>query len=73
MSPTLLDPAAAQTSNVRLVAVDEHHRPRYLIRAAELTKALLAVASRAGIEPEDLPSLHGMCIEAVRSAEQHGR
>lgn len=73
MSVTSPAPPVSRTSNVRLVAVDEHHQPRYLLRAAELSQALVAAAAEAGIEEQDMPALHGMCIQAARSAEQHGR
>ena len=61
------------TSNVRLVTVDSHRQPTYLLRAAELEASVLAVAAAAGVEDEDMPGLHGLCVEAIRSAERHGR
>lgn len=62
-----------RTSNVRLVVVDDNHQPRYLLRAAELERAMIAAAAKLGVEAEDIPGLHGLCIEAVRSAERHDR
>ena len=61
------------TSNVRLVTVDGDRQPTYLLRAAELEAAVLAVAAAAGVEAEDMPGLHGLCVEAIRSAERHHR
>ncbi|GAC1445050.1 MAG: hypothetical protein NVSMB55_23840 [Mycobacteriales bacterium] len=73
MTMISLDTAGAHSSNVRLVVVDEHHQPRYLVRAATLEQHLVQTAAAAGIRPEDMPGLHGLCVEAVRTAEQHGR
>lgn len=67
-----LEPPPEGTSNVRLVIVDDDHRPRYLLRAAELENAVLALAERTGIGPQDMPGLHGMCVEAARAAERRG-
>ena len=61
------------TSNVRLVTVDGDQQPTYLLRAAMLEATVLAVASAAGVEADDMPGLHGLCVEASRSAERHGR
>ena len=61
------------TSHVRLVTVDSHRQPTYPLRAAELEAPVLAVAAAAGVDGEDLPGLHGLCVEAIRSAERHGR
>ena len=41
--------------------------------AVEREAAVLAVAAAAGVEGEDMPGLHGLCVEAIRSAERHGR
>ena len=60
-------------SNVRLVSVDGDEQPTYLLRAAELEAAVLAVAAAAGVEADDMPGLHGLCVEAIRSAERRGR
>jgi hypothetical protein len=56
-----------------VVAVDESSQPQYLVRARALEQALLEAATSFGLDAEDLPGLHGMCVEAVRSAERHGR
>ena len=61
------------TSNVRLVTVDGDRQPTYLLRAAELEAAVLAVAAASGVEGEDMPGLHGLCVEAIKSAERHDR
>lgn len=61
------------SANVRLVVTDEDHQPRYLLRAAELEAAFRSVAATAGITAEDMPGLHGLCVEAVRTAERHHR
>ena len=60
------------TSNVKLVAVDGDQQPMYLLRAAELVP-VLALSAAAGVEGEDMPGLHGLCVEAIRSAGRHGR
>ena len=70
---SLNEESPARTSNVRLVVVDEYHQPRYLLRAAELEKAMIAAAAGFDVEPDDVPGLHGLCVEAVRSAERHDR
>ena len=61
------------TSNVRLVTVDGDQQPTYVLRAVELEAAVLAVAAAAGVEANDMPGLQGLCVEAIRSAERHGR
>ncbi len=58
------------SANVRLVVVDELHQPRYLLRAAELEHAILRVAAAAGVNADDMPGLHGMCVAAARHAER---
>jgi hypothetical protein len=71
--PLLNVESPAHTSNVRLVIVDDQQQPLYLQRATELEKAMIAAAARLGVEPEDIPGLHGLCVEAVRAAERHAR
>lgn len=61
------------SANVRLVVVDGQRQPRYLSRAAELEEAILEVAANAGVTRDDMPGLHGLCVEAARSAERHHR
>ncbi len=61
----------AQQNNVRLVLVDDQQQPAYLKRATRLEQDLLAAAATLGVEPEDMPGLRGLCVEAVRSAEIH--
>ncbi|MCW2600538.1 MAG: hypothetical protein JWM02_2367 [Frankiales bacterium] len=73
MSLPSLSHEPPRTSNVRLVVVDDNHQPRYLLRAAELERAMLAAAAELGVEPEDIPGIHGLSVEAVRSAERHNR
>jgi hypothetical protein len=63
----------AHQNNVRLVVVDDRHQPVYLRRATDLEKAVLRSAAKLGIEPEDMPGLRGLCVEAVRTAETDGR
>ncbi|MCW2671991.1 MAG: hypothetical protein JWP14_580 [Frankiales bacterium] len=63
----------AHQNNVRLVVVDDRHQPVYLRRATDLEKAVLRSAAKLGIEPEDMPGLRGLCVEAVRTAEAAGR
>lgn len=63
----------AHNANVRLVVVDDDRQPRYLARAAELEAAMLVIAAKAGVDPQDMPGLHGLCVEGVRAAERHGR
>ncbi len=58
------------SANVRLVVVDEEHRPRYLVVAAELEHAILRVAAAAGVNADDMPGLHGLCVAAARQAER---
>ena len=58
------------SANVRLVVVDEQHRPRYLVRAAELEHAILRVAAAAGVNAGDMPGLHGLCVAAAQQAER---
>ncbi|MGB8652036.1 MAG: hypothetical protein WCD35_15390 [Mycobacteriales bacterium] len=70
--PAVNETPSAGTSNVRLVIVDDNHQPVYLQRAARLEQALLQAAAAFGIDEEDLPGLHGLSVEAVRSAERHG-
>ena len=41
--------------------------------AVEREAAVLAVAAAAGVEGEDIPGLYDLCVEAIRSAERHGR
>lgn len=72
-APDPVLPAPGATTNVRLVLVDALRQPTYLIRAAELEAQMLKAASAAGVEAADMPGLHGLCVEAVRSAERHGR
>ena len=69
--PSLNVESPARTSNVRLVVVDESHQPQYLQRAARLEQAILATAGLHGVGSEDMPGLHGLCVEAVRAAERH--
>lgn len=69
--PSLNVETPARTSNVRLVVVDGNQQPVYLQRAAKLEKALLAVAARHGVSPEDVPGLHGLCVDAARATEGH--
>lgn len=61
---------AVSSTNVRLVVVDDARQPRYLRRAADLEAALLAVLADADVDPQDVPGLHGLCVEAVRAAER---
>lgn len=61
------------SANVRMVVVDEQRQPRYLARADELEQAILQVAGNAGFTSEDMPGLHGVCVEAARRAERHHR
>ena len=61
------------TTNVRLVAVDGDREPTFLRRAADLETAVLIVAAAAGVAAVDMPGLYGLCVEAIRSAERHGR
>lgn len=63
----------ANSHNVRLVVVDAHRQPTHLKRADQLQGALLAAAAQLGIQQEDMPGLHGLCIEAIRTAEIHNR
>jgi hypothetical protein len=63
----------AHQNNVRLVAVDDHHQPAYLKRAAHLEQAVTRVAAQLGVQPDDMPGLRGLCVEAIRTAEVHGR
>lgn len=58
------------SANVRLVAIDEQHQPRYLLRAAELEHAILRVAAAAGVNAGDMPGLHGLCVAAAQQAER---
>ena len=60
-------------SNVRLVVVDDQQQPAYLNRAVQLEQALVRAAAALGVEPEDMPALYGLCVQAVRSAEIHDR
>lgn len=69
--PSLNVKSPARTSNVRLVVVDDNHQPKYLRRAARLEQAIIAAAGKHGVESEDMPGLHGLCVEAVRAAERH--
>ena len=62
-----------ESANVHVVAVDAGRQPRYLARAAELQEALLRVAAEAGLTADDMPGLHGLCMEAIRRAERHHR
>ncbi len=71
--PAVLPGASSPTGNVRLVAVDDADRPRYLQRALVLHRAIVSVAAGLGVQPEDIPGLQGLCIEAVRAAERHDR
>jgi hypothetical protein len=74
MSLTAPDPApAGRSTNVRLVVVDDRRQPQYLIRAKALEQALLTAANALGVEADDMPGLHGLCVEAMRSAERQGR
>lgn len=61
------------SANVRVVVVDDNEQPRYLQRAAELESAMLAVAEQMGLQAADMPGLHGLCVEAMRTADRHGR
>lgn len=63
----------AHDNNVRLVVVDDQQQPAYLKRAAQLEKAMVKAAAALGLEPEDMPALYGLCVQAVRSAEIHDR
>ena len=72
-APDLVLPSPAGLTNVRLVVVDVDRQPAYVVRAAELESQMLTVASAAGVEPADMPGLHGLCVEAVRAAERRGR
>ena len=67
--PAMNVESPANHNNVRLVVVDDRQQPTYLRRAADLEQALLKAASKFGIEPEDMPGLKGLSVEAVRSAE----
>lgn len=58
------------SANVRLVVVDEQHQPRYLVRAGELEHAILRVAAAAGVNADDMPGLHDLCVAAARQAER---
>jgi len=61
------------SANVRRVVVDGQRQPRYLAWAAELEQAVLQVAANVGVTSEDMPGLHGLCVEAARRAERHDR
>ena len=65
--------APVHSANMRLVVVDDRRQPRYMARAASLEDALLGVITEHGLDAADVPGLHGMCVEAMRSAERHGR
>lgn len=65
--------APAHHNNVRLVVVDDQRQPTYLKRAAQLEQALLAAAAKVGVQPEDMPGLRGLCVDAARAAEIHNR
>lgn len=69
--PAVIAEVPAHQNNVRLVVVDDKQQPAYLRRAAHLETDLLAAAAKLGIQPEDMPGLRGMCVEAVRAAEIH--
>jgi hypothetical protein len=71
--PALNSESPAHQNNVRLVVVDDNQQPTYLRRATQLETALLAAASKVGVEAADMPGLRGLCVEAVRSAEIHRR
>lgn len=71
--PALNAATPAHQNNVRLVVVDDRHQPTYLLRAQAVEKALLRAAEKLGLAGEDLPGLYGLCVEAVKSAENHGR
>ena len=73
LSAVTTEPTPAGSSNVRLVVVDDNQQPRYLLRAAQLEESMLALLQARGVEPDDVPGLHGLCVAAIRSAEQHGR
>ncbi len=63
--------APSNSANVRLVVVDGQRRPRYLEQAEELEKAILGVAAAAGVMPQDMSGLHGMCVEAFRRVDRN--
>ena len=67
--PASHDDQPVPQNNVRLVVVDDRHRPVYLRRADELERRLLAAAAKLDITVEDMPGLHGLCVEAIRSSE----
>jgi hypothetical protein len=69
--PARIVDTSPRTSNVRLVLVDDDHQPLYLQRAARLERAMIAIAAQHGVEADELPGLHGLCLEAVRAAERH--
>lgn len=58
---------------MRMVLVDEDRLPTYLQRAAELEARMLKAAADAGVEAADMPGLRGLCVEAIKAAERHGR
>lgn len=62
-----------QHQNVRVVDVDDHEQPRYLRRAAALEEAFVVAAAAFGVEPADMPGLHGLCVDAVRRADRADR
>lgn len=62
-------PTPARSANVRLVAVDERHQPRYLATAADLEKAVLRVLAKADITPADVPGLHALLVAGARAAQ----
>jgi hypothetical protein len=71
--PAVNAESPAHQNNVRLVVVDDKQQPAYLKRAMRLESALTAAAAKLGVEPDDMPGLYGLCVEAVRSAEIHSR
>lgn len=71
--PALNSQTPAHHNNVRLVVVDERHQPTYMARAQAMGKALVRAAEKVGVLPEDMPGLYGLCVEAVRSAENRHR
>ena len=60
-------------NNVRVVPLDADQQPSYLKRASKLETSLATAAARLGMEPDDMPGLHGLCLQAVRSAEDRSR
>ncbi len=61
------------SANVRLVVVDEQHQPRYLAVAEALEHSILRVVADAGVNADDMPGLHVLCVAAARQAERRSQ